>query len=100
MNKSLEILTRVLESYGKCLVIGNKEEPDKLSAFEMAHIKKDIEKYIKSLNCLKTHFMFALGKDEHSYWLEIPLLGNSKLLITEEEYKLLGEMTENEIKEN
>ena len=97
---SLESLTRVLQSYGMCLIIGNEEEPDKLSVFEMAHIKKDIEKYIKSLNCLKKHFMFALGKDENSYWLETPLLGNGKLLITEEEYKLLGETTENEIKEN
>jgi hypothetical protein len=100
MNKSLEYLTRVLESYGKCLVIGNKEEPDKLSAFEMAYIKNNIEKYIKSLNCLKNHFMLVLETDGYSYWIESPLLGNVKSLITEEEYRLLGEMLENEIKEN
>lgn len=59
-------------------------------------LKEQLEKYKHSFKSLKKHFIFSIGKDEYSFWIESPLIGNAKLLITKEEAELLEELMNDE----
>ena len=51
-----------------------------------------LDKYKKTFEILKKHLMINLGENEVAYFIETPLLGNCKLLISKEENELLKEL--------